>query len=130
MPPSSPGRSSISRRLFITQEEDDEESASLADMLEVLVKAFGDKAFLASAVASVINDRYQREDGQIVRDVLLPGAMAEHVFTSKSVTRLLKKHIDEPVRGGGRTLALRRELDPHTKTYSYRVVVVVPKDGA
>ena len=118
------------QKLFITQEEDDEESASLADMLEVLVKAFGDKAFLASAVASVINDRYQREDGQIVRDVLLPGAMAEHVFTSKSVTRLLKKHIDEPVRGGGRTLALRRELDPHTKTYSYRVVVVVPKDGA
>ena len=118
------------QQLFIAQEEDDEESASLADMLEVLVKWWPDQNFMASAVTGMINNRNKDEDGQIVRDVLLPGAMAEHVFTSKTVTRLLKKHIDEPVRGGGRTLALRRELDPHTKTYSYRVVVVVPKDGA
>ena len=118
------------QKLFISQEEDDEESASLADMLEVLVTRWPDKQFMASAVAGMINDRNKSEAGQIVRDFLLPGAMAEYAFTSKAVGRLLKKHIDEPVRSGKRTLVLRRGLDPHAKTYSYRVDAIVPKAGA
>jgi hypothetical protein len=112
------------QQLFIAQEEDDEESASLADMLEVLEKRWPDAAFSANAVANVINDRYQRDDGQIVRDVLLPGALPEHVFSAKSVGRLLNKHVDNAVRSGGRTLVLRRGLDPHTKVFFYRVDVV------
>ena len=118
------------QQLFLAQEVDDEESASLADMLEVLMKAWPGKRFLASAVASLINDRNQRDDGQIVRDVLLPGAMAEHVFSSKSVGRLLNKHVDNPVRGSGRTLVLRRSLDPHSNAFSYCVdVLVSQQDG-
>ena len=105
------------QKLFIEQEEDDEESASLADMLEVLEKRWPDAAFSANAVANLINDRNQRDDGQIVRDVLLPGALAEHVFSAKSVGRLLNKHVDNAVRSGGRTLVLRRGLDPHTKVF-------------
>jgi len=118
------------QQLFVAQEEDDEESSSLADMLEVLVTQWPDKQFMASAVAGMINDRNKSEAGQIVRDFLLPGAVAEHAFTSKAVGRLLKKHIDEPVRSGERTLVLRRGLDLHAKTYSYRVGVIAPKAGA
>ena len=68
------------QQLFIAQEEDDEELASLADVLEILVKEWPDKQFMASAVAGMINDRNKSEDGQIVRDFLLPGAMAEYAF--------------------------------------------------
>ena len=73
------------------------------------------KQFMASAVAGMINDPSKSEAGRIVRDFLLPGAMAEHAFTSKAVGRLLKKHIDEPVRSGKRTLVLRRDLVHMTK---------------
>ena len=45
------------QKLFVTQEEDDEESASLADVLEVLVKKWPDQ-FTASDVAGMINNPY------------------------------------------------------------------------
>ena len=44
------------------------------------------------------------------------------MFTSKSVSRLLKRHVDEPVNSGENTLVLRREQDTHTKVWSYCVV--------
>ena len=50
------------QKLFVAQEEDDEESASLADVLEVLVKKWPDKTFTANAVAGMINNRNERED--------------------------------------------------------------------
>ena len=43
------------------------------------------------------------------------------MFTAKSVGRLLKRHLDEPVRSGERTLVLRRKQDAHTKMFSYCV---------
>ena len=43
------------QKLFIAQEEDDEESASLADVLDVLVKTWPDE-FTASDVAGMINN--------------------------------------------------------------------------
>ena len=79
------------QQLFIAQEEDDEESASLADMLEVLVTQWPDKQFMASAVAGMINDRNKSEAGQIVRDFLLPGAMAEHAFYLESRRQVAEK---------------------------------------
>ena len=64
------------QKLFITQEEDDEESASLADVLEVLVKKWPDQ-FTASDVAGMINNPSPNEDEQTLRDYLLPGALAQ-----------------------------------------------------
>ena len=49
------------QKLFVTQEEDDEESASLADVLDVLVKTWPDQ-FMASDVAGMINNPYPNED--------------------------------------------------------------------
>lgn len=117
--------------LFLAQEEDDEEAASLADMLEALANNQGDATFSASVVTAMINNRSKLEDARIVRDVLFPGAMAEHVFTAKTVARMLKKHIDEPIRSGQRTLVLRRTVDPHSKVHVYRIVITGPQpEGA
>jgi hypothetical protein len=43
------------------------------------------------------------------------------MFSAKSVGRLLKKHLDGPVKSGDRTLVLRAAHDPHTKVLCYRV---------
>ena len=108
------------QKLFITQEEDDEESASLADVLEVLVKKWPDQ-FTASDVAGMINNPDPNEDEQTLREYLLPGALPNHVFSAKSIGKLLKKHLDEPVRSGERTLVLRSWEDKHSKLRVYGV---------
>jgi hypothetical protein len=110
------------KSLFIVQEEDDEESASLADVLDVLAKQWS-KEFTAKDVAELINSEYPDEDQQMVRDYLLPGTPSHHMFSAKTVARLLKRHLDEPVRSGARTLALRSQEDKHTKMRSYHVHV-------
>ena len=108
------------QKLFITQEEDDEESASLADVLDVLVKKWPEQ-FTASDVAGMINNPSPNEDEQTLRDYLLPGALPNHVFSAKSIGKLLKRHLDEPVRSGERTLVLRSCEDKHSKLRVYGV---------
>ena len=108
------------QKLFLTQEEDDEESASLADVLEVLVKKWPDQ-FMAADVAGMINNPSPNEDEQTLREYLLPGALPNHVFSAKSIGRRLKQHLDEPVRSGERTLVLRSWEDKHVKLRVYGV---------
>jgi hypothetical protein len=109
------------RKLFITQEEDDEESASLADVLEILLKKWPDH-FMAGDVAGTINNTAPNEDEQTLRDYLLPGAQPHYVFSTKTIGKRLKQHLDEPVRSGERTLVLRRQLDAHSEVFTYHVL--------
>ena len=111
------------QKLFITQEEDDEESASLADVLEVLVKKWPDH-FMAADVAGTINNPSPNEDEQTVREYLLPGALPHHVFSTKTIGKRLKQHLDEPVRSGERTLVLRSWEDKHVKLRVYGVYTI------
>ena len=108
------------QKLFVTQEEDDEESASLADVLDVLEKTWSGP-FNASDVAGMINSQFPTEDEQTLRDYLLPGAPPHHVFSAKSIGRSLKRHLDEPVRSGERTLVPRSWEDKHIKLRAYGV---------
>jgi hypothetical protein len=108
------------KKLFITQEEDDEESATLADVLDILLKKWPDQ-FTASDVADMVNTPEPNEDEQTLRDFLLPRALPNHRFSSKSIGPRLKQHLDEPVRSGERTLVLRRRWDPHTEVFNYHV---------
>ena len=108
------------QKLFITQEEDDEELASLADVLDVLVKNWPDQ-FTANDVAGMINNPCPNEDEQTLREYLRPGALPNHVFSAKSIGKLLKQHLDEPVRSGERTLVLRSWEDKHIKLRVYGV---------
>jgi hypothetical protein len=77
--------------------------------------------FTATAVAGMINGWNPSEDGQTIRDFLLPGALPGHVFSGKTISKLLKKHLDEPVRCGERTLVLRRQLHAHLKVFVYQI---------
>jgi hypothetical protein len=118
------GREIDFHKLLIEQEKDDEESASLADVLEILLKRWEGRKFMASAVAGMINDRNRGEDGQTLRDFLMEGADAGHVFTSKVIGRRLFKHVDGPVYSGERTIVLRSEVDKSSNARIYEVQVI------
>ena len=91
-------------------------------MLDVLAKHWPGN-FTAVDVAAFINnqDLVSGEDEHLVREYLLPGVLPHQMFSAKSVGRLLKKHLDGPVKSGDRTLVLRAAHDPHTKVLCYRV---------
>jgi hypothetical protein len=102
--------------LFVTQEEDDEEPASLADALAVMAEKFnGPEEFLgkfdAADVVELVNDR-QSSRGAALREFLYPGAPPTHMATPRSVGKLLQSHLDEPVKSGDRTLTLRKWRNP------------------
>jgi len=106
------------RKLFITQEEDDEESASLADVLEVLVKKWPDH-FMAADVAGTINNTAPNEDEQTLRDYLLPGAQPNLVFSTKTIGKRLKqRHRCHRFYHGQRPEVGHRRLDPQQRRVS------------
>src|SRR5262245_1309186 len=102
------------QKLFVAQEEDDEDSTSLADVLEVLVAAYpGD--FMAKDVAELVNtsrisgNHEERSNKKLVRDYLLPGATDDHLFSAKSIGRLLRRHLDNAIKADdGCMLVLRK----------------------
>jgi hypothetical protein len=110
------------QKLFLVQEEDDVESASLADVLEVFLSEWGEGEFDAKDVAVRINSQFPDDDDRLLREFLLPGVAPHHMFSTKTVGRLLKRHLDEPVKSGKRTLVLRsRETRLKMRTYHVRV---------
>ena len=114
------------QRLFTTQEEEDEESASLADVLQILLEKWPD-GFTASEVAGLINNPSPDANEQVLRDYLLPGALSSYVFSAQTTGRMLKKHLDGPVRSGERTLVLRSQEDKHRKMRVYGVEIITTK---
>ena len=102
--------------LFLEQEEDDEDSASLADVLDVLVAAYPEE-FMAKDVAELVNtsrisgNDEEKSNKKLVRDFLLPGATNDHLFSAKSIGRLLKQHLDNAVMtdDGGMLVLRKRE---------------------
>ena len=114
------------QRLFTAQEEEDEESASLADVLEILLEKWPD-GFTASEVAGLINNPSPDANEQVLRDYLLPGALSSYVFSARTTSRMLKKHLDGPVRSGERTLVLRSQENKHLKMRVYGVEIITTK---
>jgi hypothetical protein len=91
--------------LFLAQEEDDEESTSLANALDIMANRWI-STFKASDVADLVNDRCDA-NGIALREFLFPGSPPSHIATAKSIGKRLKAHIGEPVKCGDRTLILR-----------------------
>jgi hypothetical protein len=100
------------QKLFLKQEEDDDESATLADALGILVKKWPD-GFTASDVTEMINIDEPNEDEQTLRDFLAPKAQPKQKLSSNSIGMRLKDHLDDPVYSGERTLVLRSQKDTH-----------------
>jgi hypothetical protein len=112
--------------VFRVQEEEDEESASLADALAVLANKWPKNEFFqASDVAKLANATgewaNEREAAMTLRDFLFPGTPPNQAVTAKATGKRLKRHVDEPVPRNGETLNLKEERDPHTKTLNFYV---------
>ena len=105
--------------VFLEQEEEDEETASLVDALNALATKWSDgQTFKAADVARVINDHsdysIDRERGTILREFLFPehGNRSDQTVSPKAVGKRLKRHIDEPVQSAAQTLCLKLEPKP------------------
>ena len=108
------------RDLFLSQEDDDEENASLADALTALERQWpSERTFAAADLAKVLNDQsaYQgdteKERAATLREFLFPSLPQGQTITAKSAGKRLKRHYGEPVRVGDRTLVLKDWRDPH-----------------
>ena len=117
--------------LFLTQEEDDEESSSLADLLAGMAKKWpvGNQA-TANDIAKLINnpgsDYLPESEQQLaitLREFLFPNAPPGQVVTARAVGKQLGKRVGEPVKTDKLTLILRKATDAHTKVLSYYVEV-------
>jgi hypothetical protein len=97
--------------MSLEQEQDEDDSASLADALDVMAKQWPIQ-FKAADVATLVNDR-SNPRGTALRDFLFPDAPQNHVASPKSVGRLLAAHVDEPIKSGDSTLILRKSRDMH-----------------
>jgi hypothetical protein len=101
------------QKLFQEQEDEDEDDTSLAAVLAGMRRKWPG-GFKASEVCNVINNFANGvfEDiglGGDLHDFLFPGQPHNRAITPKSVGKRLKKHVGEPVRCGGETLALKAE---------------------
>jgi hypothetical protein len=80
------------QKLFLDQEGDDEESTSLADALDIMLRNFGDQPFRATDVGLFINNA---ANDTTLREFLYPNAPPTHV-SARSVGKQLKKHARQP----------------------------------
>jgi hypothetical protein len=109
--------------LFLDQEEDEEEAASLAealDALDVRMAAQGKTPFKAADVCELINAPSDML-GATVRGFFCPNLAPGALATPKSVGRLLKNHVGAPVKHGQRTLTLKKLRDAHDEILRYFV---------
>ena len=101
--------------MFLSQEEDEEESASLADALAALADTEWPQpdgaprkagAFQAADLARMVNDQSEyrldeeRQRAATVREFLFPTTPPGQTVTAKAVGKRLKRHIGEPVKRG------------------------------
>jgi hypothetical protein len=107
------------RDLFLSQEDDDEENASLADALTALERQWpSERTFVAADLAKVLNDQsaYQgdseKERAATLREFLFPTLPQGQTITAKSAGKRLKRHQGEPVKVNDRTLVLKNWRDP------------------
>jgi hypothetical protein len=122
------------KNIFLDQEDDDEETASLVDVLTILANHWaqperGKNYFYAADVAKLVNHNGDavaedtRERAMTVREFLFPHIPAAAVISSKSAGKRLRRHVDEPVRSSdGQTLILRSWFDTNTKIWRFYVV--------
>jgi hypothetical protein len=108
--------------MFLTQEEDEEDSAALADALELMRRRWMESLkpeFKASDVADLINMTNadssldidvllaMKRDSAALREFLFGSMPASFVVSPKAVGKRLKAHVDEVVQGTAGSIVLR-----------------------
>jgi hypothetical protein len=107
------------QKLFLDQESENEESTSLADALDLMLRKF-DKSFRAAQVSAFINDA---QNDVALREFLYPSAQPTQTVSPKSVGKQLKKHVGNPVRHNERTLTLMKDKDAHDLMQTFWIKV-------
>jgi hypothetical protein len=107
--PASPPVEVNFRDLFLSQEQDDEEDASLGDALGALAAKWPKaETFKATDLATLLNYRgdfqsiEDKERAAILRDFLFPKVPPNQDVSAKSVGRMMKSRVGEPVKAGDR----------------------------
>jgi hypothetical protein len=124
------------KTVFLSQEADDEESASLGDALAALNAKWPNEAsFAASEVANIVNNKdgmyasdADVQASQVLREVLYPKAPRDLVATGIGVGKLLRRHIGEPVRRDGVTLILKDRPSTGRAKYGTKDYYVQARD--
>jgi hypothetical protein len=115
------------KKLFLAQEEEDDGSTDLADVLAALVEKWGTDQFRAADVAAAVNTTGEwaadsaRERAAVLREVLFPRVPVNQAVSAKATSKRLRRHLDEPVAHNGETLILKSSPDPHDKSLNYYV---------
>ena len=124
-------------KLFLSQEDDDEESGSLADMLETLAAKWPDGAkFKASDITKILNYRGEYHgDGDIERAVILreflfPKLPPTQDVSAKAVSAALKSQLGSPVRIGKQTMILKDWRNPSDGPKGAVSYFVLARNGA
>jgi hypothetical protein len=96
-------------RLFLEQEEDEEEAASLGQALSIMQKQWGasQKGFRASHVVEFLNDHSNPPDVVALRSFFIDGP-ANAVAEPRSIGNKLAENLGAVVPYQGRTLVLKR----------------------
>jgi len=120
------------QKLFLEQEEDSEDDISLAETLDVLLKKWPE-TFHASDVSKLINDNFDDEDVETVRNFLYPTLDKNTKVGPGSVSKQLKKHIGAPVLSDNKTLVLKavsaREDGSRHAAMGFKIEVIQKQDA-
>jgi hypothetical protein len=106
------------KAMFLEQEEDEEEAASLGHALGIMQKQWGalQKGFGASQVVEFLNNNNNPPDVVALRTFFLPTAPTNTVAEPRSIGRKLRQHVGEVVPYQGHTLVLKRmSKETHSK---------------
>jgi hypothetical protein len=115
------------KHLFLAQEAEEEDNASLADALTILAGKWPNAAlFQAADVVKLANATgewaNERDHATTLREFLFPTIPLNQAVTAKATGKRLKRHVDEPVPCNGNTLSLKETRDPHSKILNFYVV--------
>jgi hypothetical protein len=119
------------QKLFLLQEVGDDESSSLADVLEAMVAQWPDQ-FTAIDVAKVVNNIIDDDLRTLLREFLFKGQQPPTRVSPKSMGRLLRRHVDAPVWSGDRMLALRvgeKKVDGAIQYHIQIIQIAQPQDA-
>ena len=117
-----PDRAVDFQNLFLAREDEDEDGTSLAEALAAMLNQW-QGSFDATDLAQLVNEP-GHSSGAALREFLYPDTAASDAVSPKSVGKRLKRHIDDPVKDGHRTLILRKHGDAHKKQCLYHIEIV------
>jgi hypothetical protein len=127
------------QKLFLKQEDDDEESTSLAEVLETLKKWFSDAPdkpgqFYAKDLDGRLKsplDEEHAEEGHAILSFLAPNLPPGQWLSAKALGRRLAAHVENPVRSGEHTLVLKKGKDrKETLVFSVQTTGAPPPGSA